>query len=94
MLFELPGSVQGEGPTMATLVETAQILEHARSEAPLSLAEIERRMVTKRAGHDDIQACIELLEQLGFVVMGSKGVQWTHTTSEDLRRAAATGREL
>ena len=31
---------------------------------------------------------------LGLAVDGSKGVQWTHSDSEDLRRAVATGRRL
>lgn len=32
--------------------------------------------------------------QLELAVEGSEGIQWTHTTSESLRQAAATGREL
>lgn len=31
---------------------------------------------------------------LELAVEGSKGIQWTHNTSESLRRAAASGREL
>lgn len=31
---------------------------------------------------------------LGVAVEGSKGVQWTHTDSESLRRAAALGRRF
>jgi hypothetical protein len=31
---------------------------------------------------------------LELAVEGSEGIQWTHNTSESLRKAAATGREL
>jgi hypothetical protein len=94
MLMELPSSVRGDGPRMATLVEIGKILEKAQDEAPLSLAEIERRMSAKRVRHETLRASVDFLSRLGFVSTGSKGVQWTHVSDEMLWRAAKKGRSL
>ena len=79
---------------MATVVEIGRILEGARSEAPLSLAEIERRMKAKRVRHETLRASVDFLSQLGLVTLGSKGAQWTHTDDATFWKAAATGRSL
>lgn len=76
--FELPPSVKGQGPTLATLVEVAHILEKARHGPPISLAEIGRRMAAKQVRHATIKASVEFLQQMGYVVQGSKGVLWTY----------------
>lgn len=94
MLIELPSSVEGQGPTMATLVEIGQILENARGDPPLSLAEIERRMAAKRTRHATIRASVDFLERLGFVTIGSKGVQWTLNRDERFWEAVREGRSL
>ncbi|MEA3198607.1 MAG: hypothetical protein QOE90_35 [Thermoplasmata archaeon] len=94
MLMELPDSVSGEGPRMATLVEVGRILEDAQDEPPLSLAEIERRMAAKRVRHETLRASVDFLQQLGFVTRGSKGAQWTHRDDETFWRAARKGKSL
>jgi len=94
MLLRLPESVRGNGPTLATLTEVGQILEAAKGEPPLSLAEVGRRMRAKRVRHATIRATVDFLAQLGFVTMGSKGVQWTHTRDERFWTAARKGSSL
>ncbi|HUR69635.1 MAG TPA: hypothetical protein VM370_10345 [Candidatus Thermoplasmatota archaeon] len=94
MLMELPASVKGEGPRMATLVEVGGILEAAQDEAPLSLAEIERRMSAKRVRHETLRASVDFLHRLGFVTLGSQGVQWTHQPHYKFWRAVSKGRSL
>ncbi len=79
---------------MATLVEIGQILESAREEPPLSLAEIERRLAAKRTRHATIRASVDFLERLGFVTIGSDGVQWTLNRDERFWEAAREGRSL
>ncbi len=91
MQLELPPSAEGRGPTMATVVEVGRILEAAKEEAPLSLAEIGRRMPAKRVRHSAIRATVDFLAQLGFVTLGSKGAQWTHTRDERFWKAAREG---
>ncbi|MHB8586426.1 MAG: hypothetical protein ACYDDF_11415 [Thermoplasmatota archaeon] len=92
--MELPESVKGDGPRMATVVEVGRILEKAQSEAPLSLAEIERRMKAKRVRHETLRASVDFLSKLGLVTAGSKGAQWTLVTSERFWKAAKKSRSL
>ena len=84
----MPESVEGNGPTMATIVEIGRIVERARREPPISLAEIGRRMRAKRVRHSTIRACVDFLENLGFVTVGSKGVEWTHSRDRRFWMAA------
>ncbi|MFQ5838321.1 MAG: hypothetical protein ACE5HJ_06010 [Thermoplasmata archaeon] len=76
---------------MATLVEVGRILEAAKHEPPLTLAEIGRRMRAKRVRHSTLRATVDFLGQLGFVTAGSKGVQWTHTRDARFWSAARKG---
>ncbi len=94
MLLELPESVKGNGPTLVTLVEVGQILEAARHEPPLSLAEIGRRMEAKRVRHSTLRASVDFFARLGFVTVGSKGVLWTHTRDARFWAAARRGVSL
>lgn len=94
MLMELPNSVKGAGPRMATLVEVGRILEDAQDEPPLSLAEIERRMEAKRVRHETLRASVDFLHRLGFVTLGSRGVQWTHRADDKFWSAARRGKSL
>jgi hypothetical protein len=41
-----------------------------------------------------LNVVLEFFMELGVVVEGSKGIQWTHNHSASLRRAVATGRRL
>src|SRR5690348_15562985 len=94
MLVQLPPSVMGRGPSLSTLVEVAQILEAARGEAPLSLAEVGRRMSAKRVRHSTLRASVDFLSSLGFVTTGSKGVQWTLVRDRRFWTAARKARRL
>ena len=91
MLLEMPDSVKGSGPSMATLVEISRILESARGEPPLSLAEVARRMPAKRVRHSTVRTCVDFLEGLGYVTAGSKGVQWTLVRDEKLWKTVRRG---
>ncbi len=94
MLLELPESLEGNGPTLVTLVEVGQILEAAKHEAPLSLAEIGRRMEAKRVRHSTLRASVDFFARLGLVTVGSKGVLWTHTRDARFWAAARRGVSL
>lgn len=93
-LLQLPRTVVGNGPTLATLVEVGQVLERAKHEPPLSLAEIGRRMRAKRVRHATVRASVDFLARLGFVTRGSKGVQWTYNRDRAFWWAARKGRSL
>lgn len=92
--MELPRSVKGDGPRMATIVEIGRILEAAQDGPPLTLAEIERRMPAKRVRHATLRASVDFLHKLGFVTVGSLGAQWTHRGDEKFWSAAKKGRSL
>jgi len=94
MLVQLPRSVEGRGPSLSTLVEVAQVLEAASREAPLSLAEVGRRMSAKRVRHSTLRATVDFLSSLGFVTTGSKGVQWTLVRDRKFWSAARRSRRL
>lgn len=84
VILELPPSVKGNGPTLRTLVEIANILHDAREDAPLSLAEIGRRMQAKQVRHSSIRASVDFLKQQGYLAEGSKGVMWAHNPNPEL----------
>lgn len=94
MMVKLPDSVEGRGPTMSTIVEISQVLEAAKGEPPLSLAEIGRRMEAKRVRHSTLRATVDFLAQMAFVTLGSQGVQWTHTRDERFWKAVREGVHL
>lgn len=83
LMLELPPSVTGNGPTLRTIVEIANILYDARAEAPLSLAEIKRRMQAKQVRHSAVRASVDFLKQQGYLAEGSKGVLWAHSPNFD-----------
>ena len=92
MELQLPASVQGNGPTLRTVVDVGRILSDAG--APLSLAEIGRRMPAKQVRHAAIRASVDFLAQLGYVTLGSKGALWTHNPDPRLWQAADRGVRL
>jgi hypothetical protein len=94
MMLEMPPRSAGKGPTMATLVEVSHILERARAEGPISLAEVGRRMAAKRVRHSAIRMSVDLLKQMGFVMEGSKGVHWTFNRDPKFWAAARRARPL
>jgi hypothetical protein len=94
MVLEMPLRAGENGPTLSTLIEVANILQKAREEGPISLAEVGRRMSAKRVRHSSIRASVDLLEQLGHVMSGSKGVHWTENRDPRFWAAAKRARPL
>lgn len=45
-------------------------------------------MKAKRVRHSTIRACVDFLHRLGFVTVGSKGVEWTYSRDERFWKAA------
>ena len=84
------------GPDVAltTIERVRGLLE--RSKVPMSRNELLRSL--GKSGHattrQRLNRVLSFFIGLGLAVDGSKGVQWTHSESEDLRRAVATGRRL
>ena len=74
-----PRREHSPSPRLSTVHAVANVLKKAaaRDEAPLSLAEIGRRLPAKRVRHETVRACVDELKLLGFITEGSKGVLWT-----------------
>lgn len=87
---------ESPGPDVAlrTVERVRRVLE--RSRIPMSRNQLLRRLA--ESGHattrQRLNRALSFFLDLGLAVEGSKGVQWTHSESEDLRRAVATGRQL
>lgn len=85
-----------DGPdVMLSTVERVQaLLQDAQT--PVSRSQLLDRLAD--CGHTTtrqrLNRALEHFFVLKLAVDGSKGIQWTHSTSESLRRALATGREL
>lgn len=79
-------------------LSTAELIRDLleRAEGPVSRNWVLARL--KRSGHTTTRArlnrVLSFYFDLGLAVEGSKGVQWTHSQSESLRRAVATGKRL
>jgi len=84
----------GPDVALSTIERVRGLLE--ASKAPMSRNELLRRL--GESGHattrQRLNRVLSFFIGLGLAVDGSKGVQWTHSDSEDLRRAVATGRRL
>jgi len=84
----------GPDVALSTIERVRGLLE--ASKAPMSRNELLRRL--GESGHattrQRLNRVLSFFIGLGLAVDGSKGVQWTHSESGDLRRAVATGRRL
>lgn len=79
---------------LRTVERVRRILE--RSRIPLSRNQILRQLAESGHGttRQRLNRALAFFTDLGLAVDGSKGVQWTHSESESLRRAVVTGRPL
>jgi hypothetical protein len=79
---------------LGTVEAVEQILRKA--EEPVSKYYIleELRKKGKSSNDPRVERALGYLYAHSLAVKGSKGIQWTHSDSESLKRAAATGREL
>ena len=78
MLLEQPPRHLKANPTLKTLHEVERILRAAakKHEAPLSYAEIARRMSAKAVRFDVVKAVVMELARYGLVAVASDGVHW------------------
>jgi len=87
-------TVHGPDVALTAIERVRGLLE--RSTVPMSRNELLRRL--EESGHattrQRLNRGLASFVDLGVAVDGSRGVQWTHSDSEGLRRAAATGRRL
>jgi hypothetical protein len=78
MLMQEPPHTLKANPTLRTLHQVERILRTAakRHEAPLSYAEIGRRMPAKAVRFDVIKAAVLELARYDLVAVASDGIHW------------------
>ena len=84
----------GPDVTLSTVERVRGELE--RSKVPMSRNRILSHL--EQSGHattrQRLNRALSFFFDLGLAIEGTKGVQWTHSDSESLRQAVATGRQL
>ena len=68
---------KGNGPHLTTIIRVGAVLERAAPEGPLGLDDICRRLRPSRPSKSSVRTCVNLWKDVGFVIEGSKGIQWT-----------------
>jgi hypothetical protein len=78
VLIEKPPLRMKANPTLETVHAVERVLRaaHEAREAPLSYAEIERRLPAKRVRFESIQTAVMELARHRLVVVGSDGIAW------------------
>lgn len=78
MTIQAPPLNLKANPTLGTLYAVERILRDAYEarEAPLSYAELERRMPAKRVRFEVLRACVMELARHSLVAVGSDGIMW------------------
>jgi hypothetical protein len=84
----------GPDVALSTVERVGRELE--RSKVPISRNRLLRRL--EESGHattrQRLNRALSFFLDLGLAIEGTKGVQWTHSDSESLRQAVATGRQM
>lgn len=84
----------GPDVALSTVERVGRELERAK--VPMSRNRLLRRL--EESGHGTtrqrLNRALTFFLELGLAVEGTKGVQWTHSDAESLRRAVAAGRQL
>jgi hypothetical protein len=84
IVLERPKPSKGPSPTLTTVHRIENILRDAaaKGEAPLSYAEIARRLPAAKTRPDTVKAAVRELQRFGLVAEGSKGVMWVLASDE------------
>jgi len=80
--------------TLRTVEAVRRLLE--RSPLPVSRNWLLARLsaASRTTTRQRLNRALSFFFDLGLAIEGTKGVQWTHSDSESLRQAVATGRQL
>jgi hypothetical protein len=81
----------GHSPTLRTVVMVEETLKSA--EGPMRVADI-KSALPRKVMHNTLLQILDYLQAGGKVVIGTKGVLWVYTPSEELKRLSAKGLEI
>jgi len=79
-------------PTLNTVI----MVENALKEMPnsvMTIAEL-KRSLPRQVNHNTLILILEYLSYSGKIVVGLKGITWTHNTNENLRKDISKGMRL
>lgn len=79
-------------PTLNTVIMVEEALQ-GMPNSVMSVAEL-KRSLPRQVNHNTLMVILEYLEYSGKIVIGLKGITWTHNTNENLRKAISEGMRL
>jgi len=79
-------------PTLNTVI----MVEDALKGMPNSVMTVPelKRSLPRQVNHNTLILILEYLDRSGKIVVGMKGITWTHNTNENLRKAISEGIRL
>jgi len=85
-------TIQKGGPTLGTI----RMVEQALRDAPDSLTTLAelKRLLPKQVHHDALCEILDYLQETGRVLIGMKGIAYTHNTSQKLDAAIRESRVI
>ena len=78
-------------PRLSTVLMIEATLKDAGE--VISVAELKRRL-PKKVMHQTVLLILDYLQESGKILIGTKGVVWTHATREEINALLARGTEV
>jgi len=79
-------------PTLNTVIMVEDTLKGMPGSV-MSVAEL-KRSLPRQVNHNTLILILEYLDRSGKILVGMKGITWTHNTNENLRKAISEGMRL
>ena len=79
-------------PTLNTVIMVEEVLKDMPGSV-MSVAEL-KRSLPRQVNHNTLILILEYLERSNKIVVGLKGITWTHNTNENLREVIRKGTEI
>ena len=79
-------------PTLNTVIMVEEALKEMQGSV-MSVAEL-KRILPRQVNHNTLILILEYLERSNKIVVGLRGITWTHNTNENLRKAISEGMRL
>ena len=79
-------------PTLNTVIMVEDTLKGMPGSV-MSVAEL-KRSLPRQVNHNTLILILEYLDRSGKILVGMKGITWTHNTNENLRKSISEGMRL
>lgn len=79
-------------PTLNTVIMVEETLKKM-ADSVMTIPEL-KRSLPRQVNHNTLILILEYLENSGKIVVGLRGITWTHNTNKNLREAISKGMRL